>query len=73
MSDKELAIRLLENLPEYKLGYVIAYLQGINADEEADDAFCEELYSDYIASDDKDQFVTFEEMARMCGVDPGEV
>ncbi|MBQ7499331.1 MAG: hypothetical protein IJT91_00380 [Clostridia bacterium] len=73
MSEKELAMKLLENLPEYKLGYVIAYLQGITADEEADDALCEKLYTDYLASDDKDQFVSLEEMARMCGVDPGEV
>ena len=73
MSEKELALRLLEDVPEYKLGYVIAYLQGITADDKADDAFCENLYSDYIASDDKDQFVTLDEMARMCGVDIGEV
>ena len=43
MSEKELAIRLLENVPAYKLGYVIAYLQGITADEAMDDAFCENL------------------------------
>ena len=39
MSDREQAISLLENVPDYKMGYVVAYLQGITADEEADDAF----------------------------------
>lgn len=31
MSEKELAIKLIENTPDYKIGYVIAYLQGLNA------------------------------------------
>lgn len=33
MSEKEKAVALLEKVPEYKMGYVIAYLQGITADE----------------------------------------
>lgn len=47
MSEKELAIQLLENVPKYKLGYVIAYLQGITADEMADDSFCEKLNKEF--------------------------
>ncbi len=35
MSDKEKIIQLLENVPDYKMGYVLVYLQGITADEEA--------------------------------------
>ena len=31
MSEKEIAMNLLENVPSYKLGYVIAYLQGLTA------------------------------------------
>ena len=53
MSNKELALQLIDNLSEYKLGYVVAYLQGINADEAADDAYCEQLLKDYENSDDK--------------------
>lgn len=30
MSDRERAIQLLNTLPEYQLGYVIAYMQGIH-------------------------------------------
>ena len=28
MSNREKAMALLENVPDYKMGYVVAYLQG---------------------------------------------
>ena len=34
-------IAMLDRVPEYKLGYVLAYIQGITADEDEDDAFCQ--------------------------------
>lgn len=73
MSDKERIMQLVDETPEYKLGYVIAYLQGLNAEEEADDAFCEKLYQDYLNSDDKGGEIPFEEVARRCGVDINEL
>ena len=73
MSEKELALKLLDEVPAYKLGYVIAYLQGITADNAADDRFCEKLYQDYLASEDKGEYVTLEEMAALSGVELGEV
>lgn len=51
MSNRDLAIQLINNTPEYKLGLVVAYLQGLNADEAIDDAFCEQLADDYENSD----------------------
>ena len=39
MSNKERVIELLDSVPEYKIGYVLAYVQGIVADEETDDIF----------------------------------
>ena len=33
MNDREKIRRLLESVPEYKLGYIIAYIQGLNADK----------------------------------------
>lgn len=33
MSNKDLAIQLINQMPDYKLGYVIAYLQGLCATE----------------------------------------
>lgn len=38
MSDKEKVVKLLDNIPDYKMGYVLAYVQGITADERADDS-----------------------------------
>lgn len=69
MSEKELAIQLLNSLPDYKLGYAVAYLQGLNADEAADDKYCASLIRNYENSTDKGDFVPFDEAARMCGVD----
>lgn len=65
MSEKELALKLLDEVPAYKLGYVIAYLQGITADNAADDAFCEKLYQEYLASDEKGEFITLEEITKI--------
>lgn len=65
MSEKELALKLLDEVPAYKLGYVIAYLQGITADNAADDAFCEKLYQEYLASDEKGDFITLEKITKI--------
>lgn len=35
MSEKERASTLLQSVPDYKIGYVIAYLEGLIADESA--------------------------------------
>lgn len=51
MSNKEKVVQLLDNVPEYKMGYVLAYIQGITADEETDDkcdiALANEAYAEY--------------------------
>ena len=39
MSNKEIIIKLLDKVPDYKMGYVLAYVQGITADEESDEDF----------------------------------
>ena len=41
MSDRDKIVQLLDEVPAYKLGYILAYVQGIAADEDADDAYCE--------------------------------
>lgn len=73
MSEKELARNLLENIPPYKLGYVIAYMQGICADENADDAFCSQLCEDYEKDPEKGQLISFNEMMKMSGVKSDEI
>ena len=70
MSYKELAIQLINNMPDYKLGYAIAYLQGLVADESADDLYCAGLLDEYKNDTEKDDVVSFEEAAKMWS--PGE-
>ncbi|MCI6937793.1 MAG: hypothetical protein MR762_14330 [Clostridiales bacterium] len=71
MSNRELCVKLLDNVPEYKIGYVLAYIQGITADEESDDAFCERMIENYENDPDpeKDEEYTLEECKREWGVD----
>ncbi len=71
MSNREMARSLLESVPEYKMGYVLAYLQGLTADEEADDAFCRRMLEDYEndPDPDKDQRFTLEECKQEWGLD----
>jgi len=38
MSEREQAIQLLNSVPDYKLGYVVAYLQGAAIPEEIPNA-----------------------------------
>ena len=73
MSNRESAMRLLAQIPDYKVNYVLAYLQGLAADEDADDAYCRALYEEHLAADDKDDTVSFEEACRVCGVDIDEI
>ena len=55
MSNKEKIIELLESVPDYKMGYVLAYVQGITADEEADDIFFERMVENYENAPDEDK------------------
>ena len=63
MSEKDKIIQLLDYVPEYKLGYVLAYVQGITADEDSDDAYCRNLYEDYLNAPDptKDEEYSLEQ------------
>ena len=68
MSNREKVIALLKNIPEYKIGYVLAYIQGLTADEAADDAFCQQLYERYQNDPEKDEAFTLEECKREWGL-----
>ena len=68
MNNKEYAIELINKIPEYKLGYVIAYLQGLTTDDIVDDSYCAYLLEEYQNSDDKGDFVSFDEALKMCEV-----
>nr|DAP79973.1 MAG TPA: putative DNA-binding domain protein [Caudoviricetes sp.] len=69
MSQKEQLLQLIDDMPEYKIGYVLAYVQGITADEDDDDEFCENLYQHYLNSEDKDESFSFDECKKEWGLD----
>lgn len=71
MSNREMCAQLLDTVPEYKIGYVLAYLQGLTADEAEDDAFCERMYQNYLNDPDpeKDNSYTLEECKKEWGID----
>ena len=70
MSEKERVIQLLDDVPAYKMGYILAYVQGLTADEDADDAFCEQLLQNYLKDDspDKHESISLEEFAAQEGI-----
>ena len=70
MSEKDKIIQLLDYVPEYKLGYVLAYVQGITADEDSDDTYCRNLYEDYLNDPDptKDEEYSLEQCKKEWGI-----
>lgn len=73
MSNREKVISLLDSVPDYKMGYVLAFVQGLTIDEDADDAYCMKLYRDYLNDPERGQTVSFEDALRECGVSPDEL
>lgn len=71
MSNREKVIALLDSVPDYKMGYVLAYVQGITADEEADDIFCERMVENYRNDPDpeKDDAVPLEDLKKLWEID----
>lgn len=70
MSNKERIVKLLDNVPEYKMGYVLAYVQGITADEEADDIFCQKMAEDYEnAPEEEKEGIPLEACLKEWGID----
>ena len=68
MSEREQAKQIIDQLPEYKIGYVLAYIQGLTADEDEDDAFCRQLYERYQNDPEKDESYTLEQCKREWGL-----
>lgn len=70
MSTREQVLSLLDSVPDYKMGYILAYIQGITADEEADDRFCRQMLEDYEKDPDpeKDRTFSLEECKKEWGL-----
>lgn len=70
MSNKEKIVELLDSVPDYKMGYVLAYVQGITADEEADDIFCQRMLENYQnAPEEEKEDIPLEECLKEWGLD----
>lgn len=70
MSNRDKIIALLDSVPEYKMGYVLAYIQGITADEVNDDAFCQRMLENYENDPDpeKDKSYSLEDCMKEWGL-----
>lgn len=55
MSNRDKIVELLKIIPDYKIGYALAYIQGLAADEEADDIFCQKMLENYENAPDEDK------------------
>ena len=62
LSTRERCNQLLDAVLEFKLSFVLAYLQGLIAGEEAeDDLYCEALYQKYLQDPEREIEYSLEE------------
>ena len=48
MSEREQAKKIIDSLPDYKIGKILLFLKGVQFDDEMeDDFFCEKLVENY--------------------------
>lgn len=67
MSEREQAKQIIDCLPEYKIGRLLLFLQGMQFDDEIEDElYCERLMDDYRnnTSPDQHETVTLEELEK---------
>ena len=68
MSNRDMCEKLLDAVPDYKLRYALAYLQGLTADEDDDDVFCLNMWERYQNDPDKDESYTLEDCKKEWGL-----
>ncbi len=71
MSEKEQAKLIIDRLPDFKVGKLLSFLQGMMFDDEMeDDAFCERMYQNYLDDPDpeKHEGIPLEELAVSLGI-----
>lgn len=72
MSNREMAIDIINKIPEHKLSHIVMFLKGFQMDDEIEDMqYCQGLVDDYLAdnSADKHETVTLEELKCELGID----
>lgn len=72
MSEREKAKQIIDSLPEYKIGNILLFLQGMKFDDDIeDDFYCEKLVQDYLndTNPEKHETITLEELAKREGIE----
>ena len=72
MSEREQAKKIIDRLPDYKIGNILLFLKGVQFDDDIeDDIFCEQLAERYFNDPDpeKEESITIEELAKDLGID----
>ena len=72
MTERERIKQIIDELPEYKIGNILLFLQGVRFDDEIeDDLYCEKLVDDYMNDSDpeKHNAITLEELAKREGIE----
>lgn len=65
MSTRERCNQLMNNLSEFQMELVLAYIQGLTAqDSIEEDKFCEKIYQDYLDDPDRGHFVSEEDVVK---------
>ena len=74
MSNREMAINIINSLPDVQVDYVLNMLKNFSAavEEASDMAFCEKWYTDYLNDSDpqKNDAMALEDFARQLGFEP---
>lgn len=72
MSNREMAINIINSLPDVQVDYVLNMLKNFSAavEEASDMAFCEKLYNDYLNDEDpqKNDGIVLEDFANQLGL-----
>ena len=71
MSEREKVHQIIDQIPDYKIGQLLVFLQGMKLDDEIeDDLFFDNLINEYLKNErpDKHETITLEEFAASEGV-----
>ena len=71
MSEKEQVLQIIDTLPDYKMGRLLIFLQGMKLDDDIeDDLYCERLVEQYLDNEDpeKHDTISLEDFAEQEGI-----
>lgn len=69
MNNREKCHAIIDNISDEQLANIAIILEKALAQETSDDAYCLQLYADYLTSKDKGETISLEELAQTLGVD----